>query len=245
MPLIRRTLTWTLRAICLLKVEARREWAALRWFLSAFLTGSGLSLAQSPQDTLPQRDPIWQSEEIFSPEYFGSAPEPISSQRLSPEDSDWDYPDPPPANPVSWFNPGYSRTAVGFGPAGLPHNSEPLAYHLFVGQYWGFPPWNAFKVWGEAISDLNGGNLYSFNIGGNLYTHRFHTSPYLGLGSGFGFAESAGKSAAGFNVGAAVGIALFRDWEWQMEVELEYKWLFRRLGRGFPSAAVARVGFLF
>ncbi len=228
----------------------RGEWGfhlASSCFFIVLFSAIGLASADSRVDTLQgvskdipfsgdPRDPISHSEEIFS----------NGNGEQAGEDSVF-HPPSPAGNSPSRPDPVYSRTLAGTGLVGLSShlNADPLAYGFLIGRLWGFPPWNAFRIWGQAISDFNGGNFFSVNIGGNLYTHLFDTSPYFGVGSGFGFAEGARESTAGFNFGAAVGIALFRDSDLQVELELENKWLLGKLRRGFPSAALLKLGLLF
>ncbi len=186
------------------------------------------------------RDPISQSEEIFSPD----------SASITESQSPSDVPDTEfwqgHLDPVNGRGVINIRTLAGVGLVGLSNmEARNLSYHFSLGRFWAVPPYSAFRVWSEGITDFAEGHFLSVNIGGNLYTHRFETSPYFGLGTGFGLADGANESATGFNLSASVGIALFRESDRQLELELENKWLFGKLRQGLPSASLARLAVLF
>jgi hypothetical protein len=138
---------------------------------------------------------------------------------------------------------------VGAGPGVLNNlKAEEWSVQFFGGKQWALNRFLAPKALLEATTDFSESVLTSALVGANLYPIAKAISPYLGFGTGVGYAKSANdRDVFGLDMAGSFGLLMFRGAAVEVNLETNANFIFRDIttDNGMPMSFSARVGVLF
>ncbi|HEX2956380.1 MAG TPA: hypothetical protein VHO70_06105 [Chitinispirillaceae bacterium] len=138
---------------------------------------------------------------------------------------------------------------VGAGPGVLDNlKAENWSVQFFGGKQWALNKFFAPKAVLEATTDFSESVITSALVGANVYPIAKAISPYVGLGTGVGYAKSADdRDVFGFDMAGSFGLLMFRGAALELNLETNANFIFRDIGSddGMPMSFSARVGVLF
>lgn len=157
------------------------------------------------------------------------------------------------SNGSSYNNEGTHRITdaffIGAGPGVLNNlKAEPWSYQFFGGKQWAMNSFFAPKAVLEATTDFSESVLTSALVGANLYPISKGISPYVGLGTGVGYAKSANeRDVFGLDMAGSFGLLMFRGAAFEVNLETNANFIFRDItsDNGMPMSFAARLGVLF
>jgi hypothetical protein len=138
---------------------------------------------------------------------------------------------------------------IGAGPSVLNNlESERWSVQFFGGKQWAMNKFFAPKAVLEATTDFSESVIGSALVGANVYPIAKAISPYVGLGTGVGYAKSANdRDVFGLDMAGSFGLLMFRGAALEVNLETNANFIFRDItsNDGMPMSFSARVGVLF
>jgi len=138
---------------------------------------------------------------------------------------------------------------IGAGPGVLDNiQATDWSVQFYGGKQWAMNNYISPKAVLEATTDFSESVLTSALIGANFYPVQKAISPYVGLGTGVGYAKAADdRDVFGLDMAGTFGLLMFRSAGFQVNLETNANFIFRDIGSddGMPMSFSARVGVLF
>jgi hypothetical protein len=138
---------------------------------------------------------------------------------------------------------------IGAGPSVLDNlQAEDWSVQFYGGKQWAMANYIAPKALLEATTDFSESVLASALLGANFYPVQKAISPYVGIGTGVGYAKAADdRDVFGLDVAGTFGLLVFRGAGLQFNLETNANFIFRDIGSddGMPMSFSGRLGVLF